>query len=291
MSLLQDVLKSQSHSYDFDGLSLSSRQSQAENDSDDELIGVFSLPGTPARSRAPSRPSSRPSSRPVSPSRRGPTRLGNEMPSKGLSNNPLKAFPTQVSQRIFRWLEISELATCARVSRKWNKSQTLNYSKSCLYNPANCLILTVSARQVWFQHYRKENFNDDSLPPGKWTRKESKQNWVGGSSSMSRLSPRVVDVPFQRIMYINSVSNRSPPSSPLHSRGSGRTSPSHSGYQTPRDIKEEQWRQEEVAQTRPGKVEMREMYKELGGRKSRTKAKLGSSGGHRDRTGWGEDDD
>ncbi|OAX42590.1 hypothetical protein K503DRAFT_766677 [Rhizopogon vinicolor AM-OR11-026] len=251
MSLLQDVLKSQSHSHDLDGLSLSSRQSQPENDSDDELIGVFSLPGTPARSRAPSRPSSRPSSRPVSPSRRGPTRLGNETPSKGLSSDPLKAFPTQVSQRIFRWLEISELATCARVSRKWNKSQTLNY--------------------IWFQHYRKEKFHDDSLPPGKWTRKESKQNW--------------------RITYISSVSNRSPPSSPLHSRGSGRTSPSHSGYQTPRDIKEEQWRQEVVAQTRPGKVEMREMYKELGGRKSKTKTKLGSSGGYRDRTGWGEDDD
>ena len=105
------------------------------------------------------------------------------------------------------------------------------------------------------------------------------------------LSLRVIDLNSQRIMYINSVSNRSPPSSPLPSRGSGRTSPSHSGYQTPRDIKEEQWRQEEFAQTRPGKVEMREMYKELGGRKSRTKTKLGSSGSYRDRTGWGEDAD
>ena len=90
-------------------------------------------------------------------------------------------------------------------------------------------------------------------------------------------------------MYINSVSNRSSPSSPL--RGSGRTSPSLSGYQTPKEIKEEQWRQEELAQNRPGKVEMREMYKELGGRKSRNKTKLGSSGVHRDRTGWGEDND
>ncbi|KAG1725585.1 uncharacterized protein EDB91DRAFT_1239803 [Suillus paluster] len=228
MSLLQGVLKSQSYSHDLNGLSLSSRQSQAENDSDDELVGVFSLPGTPARSRAPSRPSSRP----VSPTRRGPVRLGSGLTSKGLSNDPLKAFPTQVSQNIFRWLEISELATCARVSRKWNKSQTLNY--------------------IWFQHYRKENFHDDSLPPGKWTRRESKQNWR---------------------------------------EGSGRTSPSLSGYQTPKELKEEQWRQEELTQTRPGKVEMREMYKELGGRKSRTKTKLGGSGGYRDRTGWGEGDD
>jgi hypothetical protein len=111
---------------------------------------------------------------------------------------------------------------------------------------------------------------------------------VGSLASMPCLSLRVVDSTSQRIMYTNSVLNRSPP---LHSRGSGRTSPSQSGYQTPRDIKEEQWRQEELTQNRPGKVEMREMYKELGGRKSRAKTKLGGSGGHRDRTGWGEDDE
>lgn len=28
------------------------------------------------------------------------------------------------------------------------------------------------------------------------------------------------------------------------------------------------------------------MYKELGGRKSRNKTKLGSAGGYRDKTGW-----
>lgn len=149
MSLLQDVLKSQSHTHDLNGLSASSRQSQPENDSDDELVGVvcllivnfhandshlleFSLPGTPVRSRAPSRPSSRPSSRPASPSRRGPARSANVLLPRGFSSDPLKAFPTQVSQKIFRWLEITELATCARVSRKWNQSQTLNYSKSYL---------------------------------------------------------------------------------------------------------------------------------------------------------------
>ena len=37
---------------------------------------------------------------------------------------------------------------------------------------------TDCARTVWFQHYRKENFHDESLPPGKWTKRESKQNWV-----------------------------------------------------------------------------------------------------------------
>lgn len=31
---------------------------------------------------------------------------------------------------------------------------------------------------VWFQHYRRDNFHDESLPPGKWSKRESKQNWV-----------------------------------------------------------------------------------------------------------------
>lgn len=132
-----------------------------------------STPGTPARSRAPSRPTSRP----VSPHRRSHLRDGSLtlISSRPLSSDPLRAFPTQISQRIFRWLDISDLAACSRISRKWNKSQTLNYSMS----PANSATIRLTLSSiVWFQHYRKENFHDDNLPPGKWTRRESKENWV-----------------------------------------------------------------------------------------------------------------
>ena len=38
--------------------------------------------------------------------------------------------------------------------------------------------------KVWFQYYRKENFYDESLPPGKWTKRESKQNWVSPSQCL-----------------------------------------------------------------------------------------------------------
>ena len=62
-----------------------------------------------------------------------------------------------------------------------------------------------------------------------------------------------------------------------------------SGYQTPREIREEKWRQEAEAQYKPSKLEMREMYKELGGRKARAKGKVGTTGGVRDKGGWGED--
>jgi hypothetical protein len=88
----------------------------------------------------------------------------------------------------------------------------------------------------------------------------------------------------QRILYLqpNHRSSRVGSNESI-SRAS---SPSLSGYQTPRELKEERWRLEAEAAARPGKVEMRSIYKELGGRKARAKTKLGSAGGVRDKGGW-----
>ncbi|KAI0271741.1 hypothetical protein BC834DRAFT_818627 [Gloeopeniophorella convolvens] len=234
-NLLQDLLRQSTHERP-------DAPAHDKDDSDDELVNVFSLPGTPARSRPPTRPSS--------PSRGGAGRLIRgplSITSSKQSTDPLKVFPTEVSQRIFGILSICDLARCARVSRKWRKSQTLNY--------------------VWFQHYRKENFHDTSLPQGKWTKRESKQNWSS--------------------MYAQVMLNRSPPLGPARSR-SGYTSPSGSGYQTPRELREERWRLEADTSEKPGKNEMREMYKELNGRKSKAKGKLGGGTGIRDKGGWTE---
>jgi len=199
MSLLYTVLRS------------TSLQSGA--DSDDEFVGVASTFTSPSNTR------------PSSPTLKGAA--GRPIP-KALHltrsrSDPLRVLPTELSQRIFSRLPLSDLARCALVSKKWNRSQTINY--------------------VWFQHYRKENFHDESLPPGKWTKRESKQNW--------------------RTVYLKT---------------------------TPREIKEDQWRSETGAAARPNKVEMREMYKELGGRKARSKTKLGSTGPTRDKGGWGQDE-
>jgi len=60
---------------------------------------------------------------------------------------------------------------------------------------------------------------------------------------------------------------------------------------TPREAREEAWRLEAEGQAKPGKIEMREMYKDLGGRKAKTKGKFGATGGFRDKGGWGEDHD
>lgn len=86
-------------------------------------------------------------------------------------------------------------------------------------------------------------------------------------------------------MYAQMTSNRSPPLGPVRPR-SGHVSPAASGYQTPREIREERWRIEAEAVEKPGKTEMREMYKELNGRKSKAKGKLGGTGGIRDKGGW-----
>ncbi|KAF9007949.1 hypothetical protein BDQ17DRAFT_1301793 [Cyathus striatus] len=241
MSLLQDVLRSQTEESIERGIrnmGISQRQQPLsdKDDSDDDLVNVVSLPPTPDRTRPPS-PAKGASARPV----RGPLHISSNQ------RDPLKVFPTEISQRIFSQLSLRDLAKCALVSKKWCRSQTINY--------------------VWFQHYRKENFHDESLPPGKWTKRESKQNW--------------------RAVHLKARKERIQSES-TYSRGSGYSSASFSGYQTPREIKEEQWKQEAHAASKPGKLEMREMYKELGGRKAKSKTKLGSSGGVRDKGGWDE---
>ncbi|KAJ8454402.1 hypothetical protein ONZ45_g5330 [Pleurotus djamor] len=247
MSLLQDVLRSQSiDSYVVVDKSPESKNNQIDPDSDDEsYVNVISLPGTPQRTR----PSS-PTGKNFPSSRLTPFHLRTK--SSASKTDPLRMLPTEISQKIFGTLSVRDLARCARVSKKWNKSQSINY--------------------VWFQHYRKENFHDESLPPGKWTKRESKQNW--------------------RIIHLQSQASKEPSmAATTKAMRSGYNSPgAGSGYQTPKEVREERWRMEAEATTKPGKVEMREMYKEMGGRKSKTKFKMGAPG-IRDKGGWDNGDE
>ena len=219
---------------------------QQSSSSDEELIGVQTLPNTP---RVLSRPGSRPGSRATSPSRlgasgrkvRGPLMLGGARQH----TDPVRAFPTEIGQRIFGQLGIQDLAKCARVCSRWKRSQTLNY--------------------VWFQHYRRDNFQDESLPTGKWTRRESKQDW--------------------RVTYLR-IQRRSDYNGPRMASDADALS---SGYVTPREIREAQWASEATtALSKPNKVEARTMYKELGGRKFKGKSKFGET---RDRGGWDDGGD
>ena len=148
MSLLQDVLRPPTDILEkrLANVSLNRHANSQADDSEDEFINVVSANGgpqshiraddglskvspigTPTRSNAPTRPSS-----PTSdgfPLRSTPARspLHATSPQSG---DPLKALPTELSQHIFRYLSITDLAKCALVSRKWNRSQTLNYGAS-----------------------------------------------------------------------------------------------------------------------------------------------------------------
>ncbi|KAG8740389.1 hypothetical protein FRC12_016017 [Ceratobasidium sp. 428] len=214
--------------------------------SEEELIGVQTTPNTP---RVLSRPGSRPGSRATSPSRlgasgrrvRGPLMLGGARQH----TDPVRAFPTEIGQRIFGQLKVWDLATCARVCSRWKRSQTLNY--------------------VWFQHYRRDNFQDDSLPTGKWTRRESKQDW------------RVTYLKIQRTSDYNGP------------RMAADADTLSSGYVTPKEYREAQWASEAAsANSKLSKLEARSLYKGLDGRKSKTKSKFGET---RDRGGWDEGGD
>ena len=46
--------------------------------------------------------------------------------------DPIRIIPTSVCNKIFSMLDMRSLARCARVSRKWSKSQTLNYGTPLL---------------------------------------------------------------------------------------------------------------------------------------------------------------
>ncbi|KAF8330330.1 uncharacterized protein EI90DRAFT_3060317 [Cantharellus anzutake] len=141
-------------------------------------------------------------------------------------------------------LSSKDLASASRVCVKWNKSQSLNY--------------------LWFRHYRKEEFGDKSLPTGKWTRRESKENW--------------------RKTYFQTLRHSAELDGNTSRYGYATPQYSGSGHATPKEMREERWAQENSGPngTGLGKIEMREMYKSLGGRMAKSK----NRGSGRDRGGW-----
>lgn len=91
--------------------------SQHESD-DDDLINVVSPANTRPSSPTLKGAAARPIPKPL---------LLNKSRSR---TDPLRVLPTELSQRIFSRLRLSDLAKCSLVSKKWNRSQTINYGQS-----------------------------------------------------------------------------------------------------------------------------------------------------------------
>jgi hypothetical protein len=77
---------------------------------------------------------------------------------------------------------------------------------------------------------------------------------------------------------------------PVDFSSSRKGTPPGSGYQTPREVREAKWSVENETVASPSKIEMREMYKALDGRKAKGKGKIGTTP-RRDRGGWDGDGD
>ena len=101
---------------------------------------------------------------------------------------------------------------------------------------------------------------------------------LAGTSFVSSRSSRPASPFNNTLSFANIMSEKSTSSS----RGS--VSHPGSGYVTPKEAREEAWKQEAEQKDSPTKNEMREMYKELGGRKAKGKGKFGAT--TRDKGGW-----
>ena len=108
-----------------------------------------------------------------------------------------------------------------------------------------------------------------------------RENDLAATGFVSSRSSRPASPFNNTLSFANIMSDKITPS-----RGPGRDTGSlpGSGYVTPKEAREEAWRLEAEQKDAPTKNEMREMYKELGGRKARGKGKFGAT--TRDKGGW-----
>ncbi|KAF8310880.1 hypothetical protein DL93DRAFT_2169444 [Clavulina sp. PMI_390] len=244
------------------GASPTPRGADSSESSDDDWVNVVSAPGTPRRLMALSRAQSRN----TSPTRSG-ARSSNLASSRPISRatsprppkvkapvNPTDPFSvlkkdSKLILRIVSQLsDVKDLAACSGVASHWRNSKQLNY--------------------MWYRTNRMLELGYISAPYGMWTGKEAKENW--------------------RAKYMRTVRSLEAAEYTSTSRyGYSTPSAPSSGYSTPRSIREEAWAAE-AQEAATDKGEMRQMYKEMGGRKARAKAKVGMGGKGKDRGGWGE---
>ncbi|BEI82487.1 hypothetical protein CcaverHIS002_0303550 [Cutaneotrichosporon cavernicola] len=211
--------------------------------------------------------------------------LGQRIKKDNGARDPLKNFPTHVAVRIFLQLDIRSLARCDRVCKRWRKSSTLNYiwflQNRSLQLPALPSAMGGKTRKLddgteFFDPYDKGT-KLSSLPPvavptsnqPQWSKAESKRAWksVFHTTLARKDADSEEDHPYHVDIDSLHTSGYTTPVRHSHAgMGSGAAARwsdnSGTGGMTPTERK----------------VAAREGYKALGGRKSRTKRRMGGTG-------------
>ncbi|CAO1614444.1 unnamed protein product [Sympodiomycopsis kandeliae] len=242
------------------------------NTSDEELVGIQSVPGT-----VPGSPLE--ISRPNTPGTSSKTKssLSQDRPIRVKAvkskTDPLRSLPKELTQRIFLSLGLRELMALSVVNRRYRRSATLNYCWYRLCTRENDLETVATNSSVFGNTigtqsslassggYTNSNSNLSSSTTAKWTRRESKTDWKKQyikrkqQEEKDRLRSEGLFESFS-----NTVSGSNTPSRSQRLQDAG--------VKTNSDIKQDQWNNE-ASEAEKGytKNELRAYYKETGGSK------------------------
>ncbi|WWC85906.1 uncharacterized protein L201_000776 [Kwoniella dendrophila CBS 6074] len=241
-------------------------------------------------------------STPTATSTKAGLQLGGRLPSSLGGKNtkdPLRTLPTHISVRIFIQLDVRALARCDRVCKRWHKSSTLNYvwflQNRALVLPKLLLPDTpggktrkVDKEIEFFDPYDKSprlsSLPQPPLPTSSqpvWTKIESKKDWRNiFKVTFKRTDPTAEPEIDHRRVDISSL-HTSGYSTPNGGGGGG-------GYKGLGSGNASKWQNEDSdggLSSSEKKLQARENYKSLGGRKSKTKRKMGGELGGKDKGG------
>ncbi|WWC66646.1 uncharacterized protein I206_100550 [Kwoniella pini CBS 10737] len=256
------------------------------DDEGDELVQV-------GKGTRPSTPTTTTSSRGLQLGQRLPRSLGGKN-----TKDPLRTLPTHISVRIFIQLDVRALARCNRVCKRWHKSSTLNYvwflhnralvlPKLLLPDSPGGKTRKVNNEIEFFDPYDKKprlsslpqpNLPNSSQPV--WTKIESKKNWRNQFK-----------ITFKRTDPTNEteIDSRRVDISSLQTSGYNTPNNGH-GYKGLGSGNASKWIQDDSdggggLSSSEKKQQAREGYKALGGRKSKSKRKMGGELGGKDKGG------